>query len=64
MREGALVRHLRSRHVLWLHGWAMGLLTLGRIVAAGDARAGGAIRLNPLSRRGAWLTIPSSSARS
>ena len=36
---------------------AMGLLTLGRIVAASDARAGGAIRLNPLSRRGAWLTI-------
>ena len=22
-------RDLRSRHVLWLHGWAMGLLTLG-----------------------------------
>ena len=24
-----LIRHLRSRHVLWLHGWVMGLLTLG-----------------------------------
>lgn len=36
---------------------AVGLLTLGRMVAASDARAGGAVRLNPLSRRGAWLTI-------
>ncbi|MFT3779067.1 MAG: hypothetical protein QM772_12450 [Ottowia sp.] len=34
MREGALVRHLRGRHVLWLHGWAMGLLTLGAMLLA------------------------------
>ena len=37
MREGALVRHLRSRHVLWLHGWAMGLLTLGAMLLATTA---------------------------
>ncbi|MCL2886248.1 MAG: hypothetical protein FWF20_05605 [Betaproteobacteria bacterium] len=24
-----MIRHLRSRRILWLHGWAMGLLTLG-----------------------------------
>lgn len=28
VQEGALVRHLRSRYTLWLHGWLMGLITL------------------------------------
>lgn len=36
---------------------AVGLLILGRMVASADARSGGAVRVNPLSRRGAWLTI-------
>ena len=27
--QAALIRNLRSRYVLWLHGWIMGLLTLG-----------------------------------
>ena len=27
--ENALIRRLRQRHVLWLHGWVMGVLTLG-----------------------------------
>ena len=38
-----------------IHG--LGLLSLGRMVAAADARATGAVRVNPLSRRGAWLTF-------
>ncbi|MDO5288909.1 MAG: hypothetical protein Q4F13_04660 [Pseudomonadota bacterium] len=29
VNDQALVRHLRRRHTLWLHGWVMGLLTLG-----------------------------------
>lgn len=29
IEEDALVRHLRRRHTLWLHGWLMGLITLG-----------------------------------
>jgi hypothetical protein len=29
VEEDALVRHLRRRHTLWLHGWLMGLVTLG-----------------------------------
>jgi len=29
VEEDALVRHLRRRHTLWLHGWLMGLITLG-----------------------------------
>lgn len=42
MQEDALVRHLRRRHVLWLHGWAMGLLTLGVMwLATTLARHGG-----------------------
>ena len=38
---------------------AVGLLTLGRVLAAGDARAGRgqAVRLNPLSPRGAAYTV-------
>jgi hypothetical protein len=32
-----LIRHLRSRHVLWLHGWSMGLLTLGIMWASTTA---------------------------
>ncbi|MCL2344389.1 MAG: hypothetical protein FWC58_00885 [Desulfobulbus sp.] len=32
-----LIRHLRSRHVLWLHGWIMGLLTLGTMWAGAAA---------------------------
>lgn len=31
------MRHLRNRHVLWLHGWAMGLLTLGAMLLATTA---------------------------
>jgi len=27
--QDTLIRNLRSRYVLWLHGWIMGLLTLG-----------------------------------
>lgn len=34
LTEKALVHHLRRRHALWLHGWAIGLLTLGAMVAA------------------------------
>ncbi|MDR2871980.1 MAG: hypothetical protein LBV45_05570 [Xanthomonadaceae bacterium] len=29
VQDNTLIRHLRSRHILWLHGWVMGLLTLG-----------------------------------
>lgn len=32
--ESELVRHLRKRRVLWLHGWLMGLLTLGVTVGS------------------------------
>ena len=28
VEEGALIRRLRSRYTLWLHGWLMGLITL------------------------------------
>lgn len=37
MQEAALVRQLRGRHVLWLHGWAMGLLTLAAMLATTTA---------------------------
>lgn len=42
-QEGRLVRHLRQRHVLWLHGWAMGLLTLGAMALANAALRGAGV---------------------
>jgi hypothetical protein len=42
VQEGEITRHLRSRHVLWLHGWVMGLLTLGVMwLATAALRHGG-----------------------
>ena len=37
------MRHLRRRHTLWLHGWLMGLVTLGVMwgAAALQRHAGG-----------------------
>jgi hypothetical protein len=32
VQEASLVRRLRTRHVLWLHGWFMGLLTLAAML--------------------------------
>ena len=42
IEEGALIHRLRSRHTLWLHGWLMGLITLGVMwgVAAWSRYAG------------------------
>lgn len=42
VQEGEITRHLRSRHLLWLHGWVMGLLTLGVMwLATAALRHGG-----------------------